>query len=231
MKINHDRSYLNLWGKEKEIGITEEKINRLRFEINNEKIAINIADWLEENFEMYQYKNKKNYGKHQLFFWCNCGNMNYFTIDYNDNTDFTFEEWDQWTEKITKYINDNYIEVKGDVYLQYKNCIKWNEVNDYIKNTEFDLNNLPYNKLNVLSKYVYTVGGRLTEENKNKLIDLDIQLQNELLKSKENKKAIYNGIKGTIKRVKEGEYGFFKPRATMTYYPVRLDTIDSLEFI
>jgi len=232
MNINHDKSYLNLWHEEKEVGITEEKIHRIRFLITKDEEAakaINkIADWLEENFIMYQRNKKDNYKTHQLFYWSD-GSNNYFTIDYNDL--YSFDEWDQWTEKITKYIEENYVNIVGNVYLQYKNCIKWNEVNNYIINTDFDINNLPYRKLKVISNYAFTSGSRLAEESKDKIAEIDLRFRKEFLKSKENSKVVFNGYRGTMRKVYEGEYGFFKPRAKKNYYKIRLSSIDSLEFL
>ena len=117
------------------------------------------------------------------------------------------------------------------MYLQYRNHIKWEEVNDYIQNTDFDINNLPYQKLGIISKYAYIPGGRLTEESKKRLIDLELKLQEEVFKSRGNSKVIFNGIKGTLRKVKDGEFAFFKPRGRKPYFPVRIDTINSLEFL
>ena len=232
MNINHDKSYLSLWEDEKQAGITEEKINRLRFIITKDKDAkktINkIGDWLEENFIVYQRSTKDNYKTHQLFYWSD-GTGNYFTINYNEL--YSFDEWDKWTEKITNYIRDNYSYIEGDMFIQYKNCIKWDEVNSYILDTDFDVFNLPYKKLRCIGRHAFTSGSRLTEESKEKITELDLRFNSEFLKSKENSKVVFNGYKGTVRKINEGEYGFFKHRAKTKYYKMRLNCIDSLEFI
>jgi len=128
-------------------------------------------------------------------------------------------------EQIINYITEQYSNISGFISLQYKNCMDWELTNNYFENLEVDFNNLPYGKLRAIF-YLQCSGDweHLTKENVDKLYNI----QFELLESLEGKKVIYNGIKGTVKRVNNEGYGVFKPRATRTYYPLELRTVREL---
>ena len=228
MLIKEDKYYLNLWEDIKDIGFTIEKVNRFDFSKMDDKKAIEFLNWLEDNFIMYQYKNKdrNQYKNHELFFWSN-ESADYFRINLNNK--ISFERWDVITEQILNYIKNNYTDVAGELRLHYQNCIDYNKVDNYILNTNFDISNLPFNELRIITKNCGSKGRTvdndlLSDESKDKLY----QLEQELLKSLVNKKVIYNDMKGTIKPIADC-YGFFKQRATKTYYNVMFERITELK--
>lgn len=229
MKIKHDKGYLNLWKDMKDAGFTNERISRLDFDGMEEEKAKELLDWLEENFIVYQYKNRtrEQYKKHELFFWSN-GSLDYFRISFNDENGYA--NWDKWLDKILNHITENHPDTKGLLSLHYQNCINWDKVNNYIQNTNFDINNLPLDKLRIItknggSKGRTVVGSLLSDESK----EILYQLEKELLKSLVDKKVFYNGVKGTIRKIDDNMYGFFKLRARKNYYWIRLENIRSLE--
>ena len=228
MLVREDKYYLNLWKDIKDIGFTIEKISRFDFHKMDNKKALEFLDWLEDNYIMYQYKNetRDQYKNHELFFWSN-GSTDYFRISLNNK--ISFERWGIITEQILNYIKNNCSDIDGEIALHYQNCIDYDKVNNYILKTNFDINNLPFNELRVITKNCgdkgrTVCGSLLSEESKNKLYELE----QELLKSLVNKKVIYNGMKGTIKPISD-YYGFFKQRATRTYYNVMFERIAELK--
>jgi len=107
-----------------------------------------------------------------------------------------------------------------------KNCMDWNFTNNYIQSLEVDYNYIPYAKLKAIFDFQFTGDWKyLNKENADKLYDIESNFLNHL----KDKKVICNGIKGTVKRMQNGVYGLFKPRATKTYYPIGLGKIKTLE--
>jgi len=89
-----------------------------------------IVDLINENFTVYQYKNKNiHYSKDDwdLFFWSNCGDMSYVTL--NPNSDRTNEEQIRDIDKVLTLIESvDIVGVKVDI--QYKVIYK----NEMVKN-------------------------------------------------------------------------------------------------
>jgi hypothetical protein len=232
MKIIHDRYYLNLWAEQREAGFTQEIANKIVFDADmkdNRSIEAfqTIKDWLEDNFIMYQYKkdNGVKYGEHELFYWVSWQTPErYWTIDFNEN--LSFDRQIELLNQIVKYLEDNFSNVSSTVRLQYKNCMDWNLVNNYVSNLVVDYSSLPYEKLKAIFHFQFNDWKNLSKDNADKLLNI----QQELLQSLENKKVVYNGIKGTLKKIDNyGTYGVFKPRATRQYLKIGLGYIDSLE--
>lgn len=232
MEIKDNKSYLNLWIEQKEAGFTREIVSKIVFQADlrdNKCIEVfqNIKDWLESNYKMYQYKdNGIKYGDHELFYWASWETPeSHFTIDLNEKLSFDYRI--KLIEQIVKYLKDNYSEINGFIKLQYQNCMDWNLVNKYISILEIDYNNIPYDKLRSISYFQFTGDWKyLTGENIYKLNNI----QQELFKTLENKKVIYNGITGTLKKIDDyGTYGVFKPRATRTYFSIDLGKIKELK--
>ena len=231
MEIKHDKSYLNLWADQSNAGFTRELANKIVFQadVRDNRCIVafqTIKDWLEDNYKMYQYKkgNGVKYGEHELFYWASWDTPErYFTIDFNEV--LSFDKRIELLEQIESYIVNNLSNIGGFIRLQYKNCMDWDLVNEYVLQLEIDCNNIPYDKLRAIFDFQFTGDWKyLTKENALKLYNI----QQELLKNLEGKKVIYNGIKGTVKKVNNGGYGVFKPRATRTYYPIELKTIKEL---
>lgn len=233
MEIKHDKSYLNLWGDQRNAGFTREFADKIRFDADTRDNRCMVAfqeikDYLEKNYKMYQYKkdNGVKHGEHELFYWASWDTPDrYWTIDLNKR--LSFEKRIELLEQIIKYLEDNFSDISGNIYLQYKNCMDWDLVNKYISELEIDYNNLPYNKLRAIFDFQFTGDWEyLTKENADKLYNI----QRNLFENLEGKKVIFNGIKGTLKKVSSyGEYGVFKPRTKKTYYKIGLNNIKTLE--
>jgi len=232
MEIKHDKSYLNLWDGQRKAGFTQEIANKIVFDADIrdnrciESFQI-IKDWLEDNFKMYQYKkdNGVKHGEHELFYWASWENPErYWTIDFNEK--LSFNKRIELIKQIEKYLMDNYSEISGFIRLQYQNCMDWNLVNEYVSTLEIDYNNIPYEKLRAIFYFQFNDWRNLIKDNAEKLLNI----QQELLKTLEDKKVIFNGIKGTLKKIDNyGTYGVFKPRATRQYYKIGLNNIETLE--
>ena len=232
MNIEHDKYYLNLWIQQKEAGFSQEIVSKIRFDADVKddrcvKAFQEIKDWLEANYKMYQYKkdNGVKYGEHELFYWANWETPErYWTIDFNEI--LSFEKRIELMQQIVKHIESNYSDISGYIYLQYKNCMDWDLANEYILNLDVDYSNVPFDQLRAIFYFQFTGGWKyLNKENANKLIDI----QQELFKGLEDKKVVFNGIKGTLKKIdNNGGYGVFKPRATRTYQKIGLNNIISL---
>jgi hypothetical protein len=169
---------------------------------------------------MYQYKkdNGIKYGQEELFYWSD-GSERYFDVTLKDDNSSLHNE--QIAKDIEQYVKDNYSDKNLHVRYQYTDRINWSSVNDYIKNFELDLNNIPFDELKAVSAYIYSYGKNYAEGNKEKLWDIEEKIFNHF----NNKKVVYNGITGTLKQLKNESYGVFKPRATKTYYPISLSKI------
>ena len=228
LSIKHDKSYLRN-DILKELGYRNETINKICFQGNfkipgSEQIIQQIKDYLENTYKMYQYKkdNGVKYGEHELFYWCIHNDKIYFDVTLNDK--FTIEYNNKIVAEIEEYINNNYAEATLYVRYQYSDIINWDKVNDYLNVYELDFNNIPFNLLSSLAYYSFCAGNGITGKNKEKLYNIELEIQ----KYFKGKKVIFNNIKGTVKEFKEGYFGVFKPRATRTYYPFQLSTIHSL---
>lgn len=230
LELKHDKSLL---GNDilKVLGYKDEAIHKICFQgkfniANSETIIKRIKDHLEETYKMYQYKkdNGVKFGEEELFYWSN-DNKLYF--DVNLNNKFTIEYNNRIVEEIEAYLKTNFSDDELYIRYQYSDIINWNKVNNYITNFQLDCNSIPFDMLSSLSYYCHVAGNRITRENHEKLLDIEIKIQ-EYYK---NKKVVFNNIKGTVKEFKEGYYGVFKPRATRTYYPFRLSKINTLQLV
>lgn len=224
MLIKDDKSYLHLWEDVKNAGFTVEKVSRIDFNYKNDDNIIKILDWLENNFKMYQYKkdNGLRYGDHELHYWSN--GTNYIQLSFN--TKNSFDSWDILLSRILNHITENYSDTEGEIYLHYQNCIDWEKINDYVMNTNFDINSLPLEKLQIICHQGGLSGSLLSKESKVKLAEIE----NNFLENLEGKKVVYNNMKGNIKKFRD-DYVFFKQRATKTYYNIGLAKIRSLDLV
>jgi len=244
MEINHDESYLYLYSDMEHTGFTQKSVKKICFQgyaadFERSQIAIqNIKDYLENNYKMYQYKkdNGVKFGEHELFYWCNDGGL-YFDVSLNEKN--SLEQNERIVNEIIDYVNQEYSNMQGYVRLQYESRTDWNKVNEYIQNTEFDINNLPYGMLNAISNAAYGQGNTLVIESRTKLQNIEQQLMNAF----KDKKVIYEqvssgvfgksrtAIKGTLKQISENAYGVFKPRATRNYYIIDMQHIANLQLV
>lgn len=231
MNIKHDKSYLNLWGDQRDAGFTKETIGKIVFDANikdNRCITAfqTIKDWLEDNYKMYQYKkdNGIKHGEHELFYWASWQTPEgHWSIDLNER--LSFDKRIELIDQIVKYLKDNYSDICGEIRLQYKNCMDWDVVNEFITDLEIDYNNIPYNKLRPIFDFQFTGDWKYLSKNN---IDRLYYIQKEIFKKLEGKKVVFNGIQGTVKKIGEDNYGVFKPRATRTYYKLDMGNIKSL---
>lgn len=241
MEIKHDESYLYLYEDMHKAGFTTRAVNKLCFQgygmdFENSKQAIqNVKDHLESNYKMYQYKkdNGVNFGKHELFYWCGDNDDLYFTASLND--EMPIDRNKEIVSEILTYIENNYTDIQGFVNIQYEELTDWNAVNNYVINTDFDINSLPFEVLRAIKYHSNNKGNTLTLEARDKLSKIEMQLLKEL----ENKKVIYTfimsgllgnsiqEIKGTVKAV-GNKFGIFKPRQTKTYYPFDMTSVISI---
>lgn len=244
MEIKHDESYCYLYKDMESAGFTDRAVNKLCFQgygtdLENSKKAIqDIKDYLEEHYKMYQYKkdNGVTFKECELFYWCNDGDNLYFTINLSDY--YTNEHNNKIVSEILNYIENNYSHINGFVNIQYEERTDWNKVNNYILNTEFDINNLPFKTFRAIAYNTQYNGNTISIEARDKLAEIN----NSFLSNIENHKIectfIMSGIlgqseqiiKGTVKRVNNG-YGIFKPRATKTYYPFDMKIIENISVI
>jgi len=231
MEIKHDQSYLSENNTLVEAGLANDMIWKIciqgNLKENEYKLIKQIADYLEENFRMYQYKkdNGVKFKTEDLYFWTNeeREKMLYFDVSVKADTP---EKHNQIVNSIVKYLEENYSDSQIYVRLQYKRLVNWNKVNEYLKQ-DFDLNKMPVNVLQLLHNDSNYVGHGLTLESINKLNELS----NAYLDQFVDKKVLWNGeIKGTVRKFEEGRYGLFKPRARKTYFPIELGKIKSLVF-
>lgn len=232
MEIKHDQSYLSENNTLVDAGLANDMIWKICIQgnnkVNEQKLIKQIADYLEENFRMYQYK-KDNGIKSQtedLFFWTNGDREKMLYFDVSVKAD-TPEKHNQIVNSVIEYLKSNYTDSQIYVRLQYKRITNWNVVNEYLKQN-FDLDNLPINVLQLLHNDSKYCGHGFTKESIDKLHELS----NYYLDQFVDKKVLWNGqIKGTIRKFEEGRYGLFKPRARKTYHPIELGKIQSLVFV
>ncbi|HCF37831.1 MAG TPA: hypothetical protein DER56_01955 [Thermosipho africanus] len=170
--------------------------------------------------------NGVKYGEHELFYWASWETPEaHWTIDFNE--DIPFEKRIELMQQIVWHIENKYQNISGFINLQYKNCMNWDFVNKYVSNLDVDYNNIPFDQMRAIFDFQFTGEWKyLSKENSSKLIGI----QQTLFKILENKKIVFNGIKGTLKKIDDnGGYGVFKPRARKTYYKIGLNNIASLE--
>lgn len=101
------------------------------------------------------------------------------------------------------------------------------KIEEFIDNYEIDINNLHLEKLSVIADPGLVGFPKLKEETWNKWFSLNIQFINML--GDTGKKFIINDIKGSFKKLNNGQYGFFKLRVRKSYYNFKLNNIISLE--
>ena len=243
MKIKNDESCLALYGDMKRIGFTDRAVNKLCFQAfvaanrAGETAIKQIKDYLESHYKMYQYikNNGVKYGEHELFYWSNDNDL-YFTVNLNDEK-FSVEYNNRIVNEILEYIQENYADIQGYVSMQLEERTDWNKVNDYIHNTNFDINNLPYDTLQTISSKAYCTGHTLDIESRNKLTAIEIELMNMFVDHKVIYEQVSDGIfgksdniiKGTLKKINENTFGVFKPHARKQYYTIGLKSIAKLQ--
>lgn len=233
LEIKHDMNYLT--GKQglKGIGFTDITVFKICFQgmrSDDTKIIIQeLKDYLESKYKMYQYKkdNGVKYGEHELFYWHNGDTRHndferYFDVTLNDNN--SIEHNETISKEIEQYIKEKYSNDNLYVRFQYTDRIDWDKVNNYIKDFILDLDNIPFEELQAVSSNMYYVGSHYASESIDKLIEIEKIIMEHF----KGKKVIYNGIKGTLRKLDNG-YGVFKPRATRTYYPIELSKIKELK--
>lgn len=229
MEIKHDKSYLHLYEDWKKAGFTNEVVGKIciqgNYQYEEYEIVKKIADYLESNYKMYQYikNNGVKFGEEDLFFWTNeRERMLYFDLTIKADT---LDKHNFIVHSIVQYLEQNYSESQLYIRLQYTERKNWKSINKFLGN-EFDIVNLPIDKLRPLYGYIYS-SNQFTKENIDKLH----RLSEEYIGQFEGKKVCWNNdIKGTIKKIGD-TYGLFKPRATRTYYPLDLSKINSLVLI
>lgn len=94
MKINDDKEYVNR--RDIEIGIATEQPFKVCVHKCWGKNLTPLMDEIESSFKVHQYRmdNGVDYGKHELFFWTNCGrdangefpDLSYFAVELNEKT-------------------------------------------------------------------------------------------------------------------------------------------------
>lgn len=229
MKIEHNLDYLPSNDILVEAALANDVIGKICLEGNfkHREQIIQIADYLENNFRMYQYKkdNGVKYKTEDLFFWTNCQReeMTYFDVTVNSET---LEGHNEIVNTVVKYLEENYSDTEIYVSLQYTRRFDWNKINQFLKQ-DFDLNNLPVSVLQILHSESKYCGRKFTEQDIEKLNKLSTLYLDQFV----GKKVIWNGqIKGTIRKLSDG-FGLFKPRAKKSYYPLELGNIKSLSLI
>lgn len=227
MKIKEYKGYLTENNQLVKAGLSDNVVTKISFEgsfqANEQLIMKSIADYLEENYKMYQYKkdNGVKFGEHDLFFWTNRDDLLYFDVNINAET---LEKHNQIVNSIVNYIENNYSNTQINVTLNYTVRNDWNRINDYLKQ-DFGVNNLPIEVLQELHRGINYAGWDFTKESVQKLNELS----NLYLDQFVDKRVFWNGMKGTIKNFDENRYGFFKLRARKNYYTISLGNSDSLE--
>lgn len=231
MQIKHDLSYLPESKVLLEAGFAHDVVKKIcfqgHFKLNEGKFIKQIADHLEENYKMYQYvkDNGVKFKEEDLFFWTNDTREELLYFDVNVRAD-TLEKHNEIVQEIVKYIEDNYSNTEMYVRLQYSRRENWDAINEFLKQ-DFDLNNLPIEKLQPLYREIQYSNG-FTKESVMKLRELS----NSFLDQFTDKKVLLNGgeLKGTIRKLGD-HFGLFKPRARKTYYHINLGVIKSLTLI
>lgn len=242
MEIKHDESYLYLYEDIKQTGFTNKIIGKIAFQayrtdINGKYSIQKTKDFLENNFKMYQYKkdNGVKFGEEDLFYWSN-GEELYFDVSLNEKNSLEYNQ--NIVDKIISYVEQELNNVQGCVRLQYAERTDWNKINEYINDTTFNIDSLPFKTLIPIINKSYGSGNTLSLDNRNKII----QIEKEIFEKYQNKKItveiLSSGIfgnsitevKGTLKFItSKNEYGIFKPRSRKTYYPISLSNIYDLK--
>ncbi len=218
MNITESRQYLYLYRDLTNCGFTDAVVVKLLFSNQNTDQCLDLLNHLENCFKLYQYKkdNGIKYGQHELFFWCN-GNYNYFTIDLNADS---LENHMKLFDRVINLLTTKYNSYNFDVVLQYGQRTNFQRIHEFMQQ-DFDINNLPLNKLSSIVKDV--------QRHVSDYVSEDILKASNLLSSYINqfvdKKVIVNDVlKGNLVRQND-EFRLFKPRATRTYYPITCDMI------
>lgn len=243
MKITYDESYLYLYDDMKRLSFTDRAVNKLCFQANTtsnrvgETAIKQIKDYLENHYKMYQYikDNGVKYGEHELFYWDN-GNDLYFTVNLNDER-FSVEYNNRIVDEIIDYITKNYSNIKGYVSIQLEERTNWDKVNDYVHTTDFDINNLPYSTLQMITSKAYCKGNTLDIESRNKLSAIESELMNAFVDHRVFYEQVSDGIfgksknviKGTLRKINNSTFGVFKPHAKKQYYRIGLTMIADLK--
>lgn len=225
MRIVNDFSYLN---ENKKLEPLEDLcVYHLRFDASEEETSKTIMDLLTQNFKVYQYKDcTTNRNDYELFFWsnkCLTGSFRYFTISFCDKSIETNYEI---MDKLLLLLMDNLSDLEFEVAIQYTRGLSNLKVENYIMKCEFDINKLDIPTLGVIEKHIYHYHKvELSEKAKWKLIELSKYIKGTL----NNKRVVFNNMRGTIRSISDGEYGFFKLRAKTRYYHFELYNVNSIE--
>ena len=227
MRIINDFSYMDRKGINNEI--EELGIFHLRFSVQNPSDSEKIMDLLEKNFKVYQYNDltEERYKESELFFWSNkgiTGRFDYFTITFKEGAiSKNYEKID----KLLMLLNDSFLNCEFEVAIQYTAMIDPERVSNYIQNCKFEINTLDIPSLGFIESHIYLYRTlELSPEIKDKLRELSSFIK----KSLEGKRINFNGMIGTVKKISESEYGFFKLRAKTRYYRFELNTTKSISF-
>lgn len=197
------------------------------FSCNEQSIIKSIADYLEKNYRMYQYikDNGIKFGTEDLFFWTNreYEDLLYFDVVVKAES---VGKHNHLVNSIVKYIEESYSNTKISVRLQYSSKLNWSRINEYLSNVYY-ISDIPFDILQTLYDRLYYSDNELNAESVTK-----IRLLSEIyLEQFVNKRVVFNGIQGTVRKVEENRYGFFKLRARKSYYNLELNNIQSLSIV
>ena len=104
--------------------------------IEEGKIIEKVIDLIHENFIIYQYKNENvSYSKDNwdLFFWCNCGDMSYVTL--NPNEDRSNEQQIKDIERVLELLKTIETDKNIDLAIQYKIIYNEEKVREIVEPT------------------------------------------------------------------------------------------------
>lgn len=224
MRIINDFSYIG-----SELNQLEEMgIYHLRFDTKNDDDSVKIMELLEENFKVYQYKNKDNYEERELFFWTNSSitnNFRYFTIGFKEKA---ISKNYNMIDKLLMLLIDNLSMLDFEVYIQYTNELSKEKIKNYLNTCVFDINKMDFKLLGIIeSEGIYYGKHILDNEEKVKLNELSKFVKEKLT----GKRFKFNGIDGKLKMINDKECGFFKLRARNKYYIFELRNIRSIELL
>lgn len=232
-KISEHKDYLTANTSLKDLGLEYDTIGKLCIQGRKgfESAILEIKQWLEAHYRMYQYKkgNGVKYGEHELFYWHNCNDSLYFTVDIEHSN---VDDAKRIADEIVAYITAEHHTADGYVSLQYESVLRWGAINQFVMEMDTsDKDVLPLNALARIARKGYLTGHTLTLESRDKLHELELELLGAMCGKKVciDTGGMGQPVKGTLHQLAGGQFAVFKPRATRTYYPVSLGNIANLK--
>lgn len=182
-----------------------------------------LVDYISKNFIVFKDGIVK-WNEHEIHIWGNSEDTRYLQITLNEEK-LKEQGCKNFYEKLKNELETNFSNTDIIVSFGLDYMLDAEKIEDFIDHYEMDLNNLPFEKFSVINPCDSSFP-KLKEGYVEKYYAIEKEIFRQLL----NKTIIVNGMKGKYKGVNNSVIGFFKQRATKTYYNITLNKIYSLEF-